>query len=562
MMCQLMSTLQITTLIMIISRWHMAMKEGEAESRDLQVLLVGAENTGKTSLISSFLGEKFVEGQSATEGAEVEVCRIYSKNWSRISDTDLTNLLHDQFIDQFRNCARLIPVFKSDENLAPSSHNVVESTGHGVVSTESVVTSSINSVGNSISEPHPRDVIEACSNTVQYDADSLNAVVWDFPGQVIYHNSHSVFISESGVPVVTFNASGELSDEVVAREGSPQPAECCTVSSSIHYWLQIVDSMCSAKGKVILAGTHIDQIHRNMKKARKIAKERILPQLEKQLHGKPYARCLFGYSEGLLSALEQCCFFVSNKCRDEEMEHLRNTVIKAASSLRQKQPIFFLKIERALLQHKESIISKSMLLDLVIKVTFPIGENSSEFDGIVRYFYDKRTILYFGEIESLRDLVILSPNWLAKLFSYVIAARSYKIGTGVDKAWDRLKKYGILEDGLIQHMLDKFHSDCPSVVRVTMQQIVDILLSFHLVARITREAWFSEEGCPLPPDCGDIFILPSLVPRDNNKNIPNTKQERTVYFYFRSGFIPTSLLNQLIADCICRNVERNNRLLW
>ena len=68
--------------------YSLAMKEGEAESRDLQVLLVGAENTGKTSLISSFLGEKFVEGQSATEGAEVEVCKIYSKNWSRISDSD------------------------------------------------------------------------------------------------------------------------------------------------------------------------------------------------------------------------------------------------------------------------------------------------------------------------------------------------------------------------------------------------------------------------------------------------------------------------------------------
>ena len=52
--------------------YSLAMKEGEAEPRDLQVLLVGAENTGKTSLISSFLGEEFVEGQSATEGAEVE----------------------------------------------------------------------------------------------------------------------------------------------------------------------------------------------------------------------------------------------------------------------------------------------------------------------------------------------------------------------------------------------------------------------------------------------------------------------------------------------------------
>ena len=536
--------------------YSLAMKEGQAESRDLQVLLVGSENTGKSSLISSFLGEKFIEGQSPTEGAEVEVCKIYSENWSRISDSDKTDLLHHQFIDQFRgNALKMMIPIKSDESSAPTSHNVVEST-------ESVSAPPTNSTGKHLPEPHLQDVIEPPPNTVQYDADSLSAVVWDFPGQVIYHNSHSVFISESGVPVITFNASGELSDEVVPREGSPQPAECRTVISSIHYWLQVVDSMCSVKEKVLLAGTHIDKISPDIKKARKIAKKKILPQLRKELFKKPYARCLFGYSEGLSSALEQCCYFVSNKCRDEGIEHLKNATIKAATSLRQKQPIFFLKIERALLQHKEPVILISMMLDVVTKATFPVAENSSEFKGILRYFHNKRTILYFSHIESLKDLVILSPNWLAKLFSYVIAAQSYKPGSAVDGAWERLTKYGILEERLLQHMLEKFHSDYSSVVHVAKQQVVDILLSFHLIALITREAWFSEEGYPSLPDCGDTFIVPSLVPRDDGKNIPNTKQERIIYFKFESGFIPTSLLNQLIADCICHNVKRNNRLLW
>jgi len=293
--------------------YSLAMKEGQAEPRDLQVLLVGAENTGKTCLISSFLGEKFIEGQSATEGAEVEVCKIYSEDWRRITDSDKTDLLHHQFIDQFRGSAlkMMLPI-KSDANSAPSSFNVMESTG--VVSTGSVSVHPNSSTSEDIPEPHPQDVQEASSNTVQYDPDSLNAVLWDFPGQVIYHNSHSVFISESGVPVITFNASGQLSDEVVPREGSPQPPESCTVISSIHYWLQAIDSMCSVKGKVLLAGTHIDKIDPDIKKARKIAKERILPQLKKELYRKPYAQCLFGYNEGLLSALEQCCYFVSNKC--------------------------------------------------------------------------------------------------------------------------------------------------------------------------------------------------------------------------------------------------------
>ena len=449
---------------------------------------------------------------------------------------------------------------KTRESVVRSHDNTVQATH--VVSAKPLSTQPTNHTRKVLPEAHPQDVKEASSSSVRYDTDSLNAVVWDLAGQVIFHNSHSVFISESGVPVITFNASGKLSDEVVPRKGSPQPAECHTVISNIHYWLQVVDSMCSVKGKVLLAGTHINKINRNIKKAREIAKRRILPELERVLCKKHYARILFGYGEGLLSALEQCCYFVGNKHRDEEIGHLKAAAIEAASSLRQKQPIFFLKIERELLQHKQPVISKSMILDVVAKATFPIAENSSEFEGLLRYFHDKRAILYFNKIESLRNLIILSPNWLAKLFSYVIAAFSYKIKGDIHGAWEWLTKYGILEDSLLQHMLEKFCSDYPSVVRVTKQQVVDILLSFHLVARITREAWFIEEGYPSLPDCGDIFIVPSLVPQGNDKIIPNTKQERIVYFKFASGFIPTSLLNQLIADCVCRNVKRNKRLLW
>lgn len=158
--------------------------------------------------------------------------------------------------------------------------------------------------------------------------------------------------------------------------------------------------------------------------------------------------------------------------------------------------------------------------------------------------------------------MILSPRWLAKLFSYIITACSYKRGKGLDESWKRLTRYGILHESLIQHMLDKFHSDYPSSIEIVKQQVVDILLHFHLIARITKEAWFSEEGYPSLPESGDTFIVPSLVPNCSaGRHPPNTKQERIIYFKFSSGFVPISLLNQLIADCICRNVKKNCRLL-
>ncbi|XP_065890274.1 uncharacterized protein [Dysidea avara] len=544
--------------------FSLAMKEGVAQSRDLQLLLVGAENTGKTCLISSFLGEEFIEGQSATEGIDTGVCKIYCKNWTKISHSDRVDILHHQFIDQCR-----IDAVKKMMPLNPVKTKALSYSGY--VASESAPPPA--AIHKDVPEPRPQDMQVGFANRSQmYNPDCLNLSLWDFPGQIIYHNTHSVFISQSGVVTITFNASVKLMDVIVPRATSSPPPECHTNISSIHYWIQVVDSMCSVEGTevdlsplhppIILAGTHIDKLHPDIKVARKIAKEMILPQLIEELADKPYAQHLVGMGEGIEDALNQFCFFISNKCRDEEIERLKSVAVKAATSLRIKQPIFFLKIERAFLQHKEQVISKSHMADVIAESTFSIAENSSEFEGVLKYFHEKRVILYFSEVKSLKNLVILSPRWLAKLFSYIMTAYSYKRGKGFDESWKRLTEYGILHESLIQHMLDKFHSDYPSTIEIAKQQVVDILLHFHLIARITKEAWFSEEGYPSLPESGDTFIVPSLVLNCNaGRHPPNTKQERIIYFKFSSGFVPISLLNQLIADCICRNVEKNSRLL-
>ena len=533
-----------------------ALKYGKAFSHELQILMIGAENSGKSCLVTSFIGETFIEEQKATDGADTDVCKIYCRNWSRMSLKDMTVQLHHQFISKFKESATLDSEYIPNPSNPPNPPN----------------SSYPSETAENLPQPHPKDVQEAISYTPTNDSDSLNAVIWDFAGQVIFHNTHSIFISENGVPVITFNASMTLTDEVMVRKGANPPAECCTIISNIHYWLQVVDSMCSVKGSdedhspllptALLAGTHIDKLHPDIKEARKIAKRIILPVLEKELLGKPYARHLAGMKHGIKAALEQCCFFVSNKCRDEEIDRLKDFAIAVANSLRKEQPIVFLKIEQSLLLLKDKIISKSMMANIVTKSWLSVSENSLEFQGILNYFHTKRTILHFNQIESLEDLVILSPGWLAKLFSYVITAHSYITGTEQDYAWQQLTKYGILHENLLVHMLEKFHSDYPTPVHVTKQQIVDILLCFHLIALINRKAWFAESGYPTLPKCGDTFIVPSLVPRDHTKTIPCTENERIVYFKFDTGFIPTSVLNQLIADCICHNVKKGDQLLW
>ena len=548
--------------------YMLAMKEGLAESRDLQVLLVGAENTGKTCLISSFLGEEFVEGKSSTKGADVEVCKIYCKEWTRISHFDKTDHLQHQFASQCKCDA--IKKMSPEIIRQTISTSIAAEDGETIAAAQAAQAE----VYPDVDSHNMQEIVHNASfKATQYDPESLNVTLWDFAGQTIFHNTHSVFISEEGVPIITFNASVELTSEINPRDNSPPLQERSISISSIHYWLQVVDSMCSVEGgegdlspllpTALLAGTHIDKLHPDIKQARKIAKKKILPLLEKELSEKSYAQHLAGSGKGLMAALEQFCFFISNKFRDEEIERLKNSAIKVATSLRKKQPIFFLKIERALLSHNKQVISKSTLLEIIAQSTFPLAENCEEFEAILRYFHNKRSILHFSQVKSLQDIVILSPRWLAKLFSYVITAHTYvTMASDLDKAWKRLTKHGILQENLLKHMLKKFYSDNPSAISISYQQVVDILLWFHLIARITKEAWFCEEGCPSLPDHGDVFIVPSLVPRDTTKVPPSTEQERIIYFVFENGFVPVSLLNQLIADCICRNVQRNNRLLW
>ena len=555
--------------------YHLALRQGTTFPRDLAVLLIGTENTGKSSLISTFLGEKFIEKRPATDGAEQQICKAYAKGWKKITKEEKTAQLYGQFISAIQENAKdlqvqqalLMPALPNPEGDSPSAKPVI-SPGTSANSFAHVASvSSLSKSEEKMPQLNSEDLKAISSNTIEYDVDSINVVAWDYAGQVIFQNTHSVFMSKDGVPIITFNASMNLSDEIKPREGVPIPPECNTNISSLHHWLHTVASVHPAVDNpqgpmALLAGTHIDLLHPDIKEARKLAKKKLLPQLEKELRKKPYLKQLKGNEKSIMAYLQNYCFFVSNKIPDEEVERLKSTVINVAPSLKKKEPVVYLKIEQSLLMYKEQIISRTDLFDIAINCGFAVAENSQEFEGLLSYLHNKRVILYFSRVDSLKNLVILSPHWLAKLFSYVITAHTYATGGDHDDAWERLTTYGILGENLFGHMVQKFLNDYPSAVSITQKQVLDILLCFHLVAHVTANAWFTEEGFPPPDDFGDTFIVPSFVHLDDGRCPPCTDQERVICFVFRSGFVPTNLLNQLIVECILRNMKMKNKLLW
>ena len=74
--------------------------------------------------------------------------------------------------------------------------------------------------------------------------------------------------------------------------------------------------------------------------------------------------------------------------------HLQAVAIRVAALQREEKPIYFLKIEQALLQLKEQVISVSTMLDVVAENIFTLEKNSPEFKGILKYFHSNRIILH------------------------------------------------------------------------------------------------------------------------------------------------------------------------
>ena len=65
-----------------------ALKDGLANSSSTTIYILGQQNAGKTCLVASLLGDKFEE-QIATQGADVDVCKIFASEWSRIEKSKM-----------------------------------------------------------------------------------------------------------------------------------------------------------------------------------------------------------------------------------------------------------------------------------------------------------------------------------------------------------------------------------------------------------------------------------------------------------------------------------------
>ena len=552
--------------------YSLALRDGKATGLGIKLLLVGAENVGKSCIAATLIGDPFKES-SATEGADVEICN--TSNWQKITTQQLSERLQSGYYHNLKENA--------ESKTSTAEANVLTEKRPNIFNKVVVkLFSPFKKNQPSTSEEAPTveaDEIEGAKSTettVKEQKDGIDVTILDFAGQTQYHNTHSVFIKKNNIIMVVFNASQPLSKKVKVRSNTTRSEEM-TNSQNIHFWMKTVHSVCREPGDqndkasllpvILLVATHLDLLGDDAEEA----KEKIIQALEKELTEKPYAKHLAGQREGLLNALRKYCIFLSNKERDTEaICRLQNIIFEVSSPILAKEyPLVYLKIERALFSITKGVISTKEFQAITSECGLLAELESEEFAAALEYFHYRGTLLHFASIKSLQQLVILSPHWLTKLFSYVLIAHPYQrirsTGGREDFSYRILTEKGILLGSFLTYMLTSFNnSENVAGFGVEREQSIDLMKKFGFVAQTSPKAKFLEEA-KIPKE-KEIFIVPSLLPEDATNQLPipaeNDSSVRVVYYYLPDHFLPPILFDQIVTKCIDRNEFKRETILW
>ena len=574
---------------------------------DPRVVLLGCEGSGKTSLIDTFVGNSF-RNTSPTEGADqMEISVTTAADWKvmneeeKIEDLKKQALLESEFfvsLKKWCNSLEIPPAAQPPSMVTSSASSTQQISSLVPVAAPTMPTPSASTEEPSASivkrdamaEPpksipriplNPRSLPGKLRKKLVYitkeEFQELKAMkqkynprrryvhLWDFAGQQIFHHMHGLFVSEDVVCLIVFNAGKSLFTVPDKR----YPDDVTPAKSAIKvicYYMEMISARVSKRSTegddlseflptFILIGTHIDELHPDIKVATKLAFQHFVPALMKELASKPFAKHIAGSKNNRLFAEgSSSIFFISNK--DEMRDPLvigkiKKVIFKAASITKQSRPIRLVEMERKFMllanQDKMNVIDISLAKE--VAESCGLSCTDQELVSTLNYFHQKGILLHFHTVSALSTMIILSPHWLAKLLTYVLTTlKCQPIGPLLTFYLRKLQRTGLLEQELLEWSVQQFIADEKmegyKIVKLAASDVADLLVNFKLMADVSNTSLVGQT--PRAPG-KHLFLVPHLLPKE--ELFHSKAFGYNFFYYFPAKFIPEHLVDQLIVKC-------------
>ena len=530
-----------------------------APSPDVRVAMMGSEGAGKTCLVDT-LTDKDFKNTSPTKGVdEMEVIVTNAVDWSVLTKEEMIDNLQEQVLQELKHCTA-----QQSQPVQDFSTSTTKSAPLALSPKAKSITPSLPNLelpsGDKMYFLTIEEFKRLPSIIGKYDPLRKYLNIWDYAGQQVFQHTHGLFVSEEVVCLIVFDAS-KLLDEVPERryEGDKSPAR--SGLHTITYYMDLISCRVSKKSTsdsdlseflptFILVGTKIDTLSTDINEAEEIAYQRFVPILQEKLAGKPFAKHIAGSKKGqLFTRGSPSVYFLSNRLRNPKVvAELQRVILQAAPE--RNRPTRLVKMERKLmlLSHKDKLSVINMEQVKEVAKSCGISPDGEGVLAVLKFFHQKGTLLYFHQVPTLSNVIILSPQWLAKLLTYVLTnLLCQPAGPPLAQYAEERNKKGLLRQELINFCIDQFLDEengkgC-NVPELKGNNVADLLLKFKLMADVTDTSLATK----ISSSKNRVYFVPHLLPVQ--QFVPFAGPCYKVFYLFPGCFIPDNLLDQLIVKC-------------
>ena len=575
-----------------------ALARGETSVRRVPVMLIGQGGAGKTSTKKSLKGICFDPNEDTTDGIDVDPSyfKVSTETWRTGEQGQDQNSDTAVYLDY--HLARCIAdSLKTQENSTQQNTDTnfldpetIEVPGQPITTQESregedIKTPStvqkeeaavaerfprgdLNDNGKKlIQESHrlslstvPEEVAAVAEQFLRGDVDDSTEDIyftfWDFAGQSVYYVTHPLFLATRAMFLLVYDLSLNPDDKAkpVLKQGvfeeSEESYDLKTNFDYLDFWMKSVASLATGQAEgsrleetpsvklppVFLVCTHADKPY-GRGDPRKLARK-IFGCLKR----KPYGAHLcdvFWIDNTSLSANNSDC---------PEVVRLRHEIIAVAKELpfiNETIPINWLKFENALQAKKEvgnKRISLESARDIAKKDCNIVDEK--EFETLMNYLHDIRSLIHYEDTVRLNTLVVLDPQWLVDVFKKVITVKPYD---PQEKEflhlWRKLESKGVLDEKLVAHVWGPLFED-----KETLESLIGIMERFSLL-------------CPwsVHPSSNSQYLVPSMLmscPTTELLDLVESANIPSLFVKFSNGEVPPAFFSRLVVQFIQWGRER------
>jgi internalin A len=238
-----------------------------------------------------------------------------------------------------------------------------------------------------------------------FSSTNIKLVLWDFGGQPVYYDTHHFFLTGSSIILVVWDVRDSLDE------------------SKVQYWLEAIRARAGKLTPVVLVGTHIDALGGGEQSSHRI--ESLKEEIKELRKRFPGIR-----NQILCSTLSNTDMI--------QLKEMLGAIAYELLSVRPPVPERYLTLEKLAIE-KGKLLIRNKELPVITWESFLTldrenGESvmdEEEKKNAASMLSDFGSILYFREVSSLHDIVILDPQVLASLFTNFISTRSTFIQRGV-----------------------------------------------------------------------------------------------------------------------------------